>query len=85
MAKTQKVTVTLPVDAVDAIRAIVAEGRADSISGFVQHAVRISLDDITGWGAMLTEALDGSGGPMTNEEREWADQILGRSTPESVA
>ena len=79
MATTQKVTVTLPISAVDAIRELVAEHKADSISGFVQHAVQTSLDDVTGWGAMLTTALEETGGPMTAAERVWADEVLGRT------
>lgn len=78
MAGTQKVTITLPKQAVAAIRGLIAEGKADSVSGFVQHAVRTSLDDVTGWGAMLAGALDETGGPMTAAERDWADEVLGR-------
>lgn len=76
MATTQKVTVTLPVEAVEAIRGLVASGKADTVSGFVQHAVQVALDDVAGWGAMLAQALDETGGPMTPEERDWADQVL---------
>lgn len=36
---TSGVTITLPVDAVATIRAPVAAGAADSVSGFVQHAL----------------------------------------------
>ena len=77
MAHTQKVTVTLPAPAVEAIRSLVAEGKADSVSGVVQHSVRTSLDDVTGWSAMLAEALEETGGPLTAEERAWARQALG--------
>lgn len=80
MANTQKVTVTLPVEAVEAIRRLVAQGKATSVSGFVQHAVQVSLDDVAGWGAMLAEALRETGGEMTSEERSWADQVLGRGS-----
>lgn len=79
MARTQKVTVTLPTESVDAIRGLVVAGKADSVSGFVQHAVQVSLDDVNGWGAMLAQALNDTGGAMTEEERVWADEILGRS------
>ena len=48
MAMTMKVT--LPVESEEAIRRLVADGRADSVYGFVQHAVQVSLDDVTGWG-----------------------------------
>lgn len=85
MAKTRKVTITLPAHAVDAIRELVAEGKADSVSGFVQHAVKTSLDDVAGWGAMLAQALDETGGPMTPEERAWADEVLGRSGTQGAA
>lgn len=85
MATTRKVTITLPANAVDAIRELVAEGKADSVSGFVQHAVKTSLDDVAGWGAVLAQALEETGGPMTPEERAWADEVLGRSGTEGAA
>ena len=47
------------------------------MSGFVQHAVGIALDDVAGWGAMLAEALQESGGELSREERRWADEVLG--------
>jgi hypothetical protein len=43
----------------------------------VQHAVGVALDDVSGWGAMLAEALAKTGGELTAEERVWADEILG--------
>jgi Arc/MetJ-type ribon-helix-helix transcriptional regulator len=77
MAMTMKVTVTLPVESVEAIRRLVADGQADTVSGFVQHAVQVSLDDVAGWGALLSQALAETGGAMTDPERQWADQVLG--------
>jgi Arc/MetJ-type ribon-helix-helix transcriptional regulator len=77
MAHTRKVTITLPVDDVESIRELVAAGQADSVSGFVQHAVKVSLDDIAGWGAMLAEALRETGGELTETERAWAADVLG--------
>lgn len=74
---TKKVTVTLEEDQVARIRSLVESGKAQSISGFVQHAVRVSLDDVVGWGAMLAEALAQTGGDLTEDERAWADRILG--------
>ena len=79
MANTQKVTVTLPTSAVAAIRELVAAGKADSVSGFVQHAVQISLDDVAEWGAMLAEALAQTGGDLTEAELQWANSVLGVS------
>jgi Arc/MetJ-type ribon-helix-helix transcriptional regulator len=73
---TKKVTVTLEEEQVAAIRGLVSSGKADSVSAFVKHAVGVSLDDVAGWGAMLGRALEQTGGPLTREERAWADGIL---------
>lgn len=74
---TKKITITLGEDQLARIRSLVGSGKAQSISGFVQHAVSVSLDDVAGWGAMLAEALTQTGGDLTTDERAWADRILG--------
>lgn len=76
---TKKITVTVDEDQLSRIRGLVAAGKAPSVSGFVQHAVSVTLDDIAGWGALLAEALAHTGGDLTAEERAWADRILGTS------
>jgi hypothetical protein len=73
---TTKVTITLDDEQFAAVRRVVASGAAESVSGFIQHAVAIALNDVAGWGAMLDEALERTGGPMTRKERAWADGIL---------
>ena len=73
----QKITVTLPVGQVDQVRALVEAGQAASVSGFVAHAVGVALDDVAGWGAMLAEALDATGGKVSADEKVWADEVLG--------
>jgi Arc/MetJ-type ribon-helix-helix transcriptional regulator len=73
----KKITITLDVEQVEQIRVLVATGRAGSVSGFVQHAVGVALDDAAGWGAMLAQALGDTGGPISAEERAWADEVLG--------
>jgi Arc/MetJ-type ribon-helix-helix transcriptional regulator len=73
---TKKVTITLDEAQLASIRTLVAAGQAESVSGFVQHAVTVSLADVAGWGAMLALALDETGGPLTSKERVWADSIL---------
>lgn len=75
----RKVTITLDEVQLDQIHALVRVGTAASVSGFVQHAVAVALDDIAGWGAMLAEALRQTGGPLSDEERAWADDVLGLS------
>lgn len=74
---TTKVTITLDDEQLAAVRALVASGKADSVSGFVKHAVEVSLADVAGWGAMLGLALQQTGGPLTARERAWADGVLG--------
>lgn len=74
---TRKVTVTLDEVQLEQIRELVRTGRAASVSGFVQHAVAIAIDDVAGFEAMLAEALEQTGGPLTDEERAWADEMLG--------
>lgn len=76
---TKKITITLPVEQVEQVRALVDAGQATSVSGFVQHAVGLALDDAAGWKEMLAQALDETGGPPTPEELDWADGILGGS------
>lgn len=85
MANTQKVTITLPVATLDAVRRIVDTGQAASVSGFVQHSVAVALDDVAGWGAALSEALTSTGGELSAKERAWADGVLGRDQHSGAA
>lgn len=73
---TTKVTITLEDEQLEAVRKLVASGKAENVSQFVKHAVDVSLADVAGWGAMLKAALDETGGPVTEKERAWADAIL---------
>lgn len=73
---TKKVTITLDEKQLASVQALVARGKAESVSGFVQHAVTVSLADVAGWGAMLGVALSETGGRLTRSERAWADSIL---------
>lgn len=81
---TRKVTITLDVDQVDRIRDLVESGSAPSVSGFVQHAVGVALDDVAGWGAMLADALRDTGGELTAAERRWADEALSRTSRDTA-
>jgi Arc/MetJ-type ribon-helix-helix transcriptional regulator len=76
MAETQKVTVTLPMDQVAAIRDLVRDGAAESVSGFVTAAVALALEDRLAFEQLLDEGLEKTGGPMTAQERQWADRII---------
>ncbi len=81
---TQKVTVTLGVEQVESVKALVKAGDSPSVSAFVQSAVGAALDDASAWGRVLAEALEQSGGPLTPEERDWADAMLNDIDSHSV-
>jgi Arc/MetJ-type ribon-helix-helix transcriptional regulator len=74
---TTKITITVPDEQIEEIRALVGARRAHSVSGFVKHAIGVALLDAAGWRQMLQEALRETGGPLTKEEREWADEVEG--------
>ena len=73
---TAKITITLEDRQVEEIRALVAAGAAANVSAFVKHAVGVALFDAAGWREMLEDALQQTGGPLTKEERSWADALL---------
>lgn len=76
-----KITITFDDEQVRQIRDLVTVGLARSVSGFVQHAVGVAIDDVAGWGAMLAQALKETGGPISIDERAWADVALGVPKP----
>ena len=55
---TAKITITIEEDQLTAIRKLVRDGKARSVSGFAQHAISVSLADVAGWGVMLATALE---------------------------
>jgi Arc/MetJ-type ribon-helix-helix transcriptional regulator len=73
---TSKITITLPDDQLREIHSLISAGKAQSVSGFVKHAVGVALHDAAGWKDMLQGALLETGGPLTKKERAWADAIL---------
>lgn len=73
---TKKVTITLDEQDIAAVKAMVAAGRVASVSGFVQHAVRVALDDAEIWNATFEDWLAATGGPITDQERALADSIM---------
>ncbi|HEY7336613.1 MAG TPA: ribbon-helix-helix domain-containing protein [Bryobacteraceae bacterium] len=73
---TAKITITLPREQVEEIRALVTAGKVDNVSAFVKHAVGIALHDTAGWREMLEEALRQTGGALTLKERAWANALL---------
>ena len=73
---TTKVTITLPDSQLEQIRERVAAHESSSVSGFVQHAVRQSLDNDAEFQAMVDQVLAETGGPLSPKERAWAKKVL---------
>jgi Arc/MetJ-type ribon-helix-helix transcriptional regulator len=65
---TTKITIALPEDKLERIRALVSARQAASVSAFVKHAVKVALDDEAEWEQMLEDALQRTGGPLTKKE-----------------
>jgi hypothetical protein len=64
---TTKITATLPAG---------PSGAAPTVSAFVQRAVEMALQDASGWRATLDDAMQQTGGPLTDKERAWVDSLL---------
>jgi Arc/MetJ-type ribon-helix-helix transcriptional regulator len=73
---TTKITITLPDRQLAEIRKRVAAQESASVSGFIQQAVRKSLENAAEFRAMVDEALQETGGPLTPKERAWARRML---------
>jgi Arc/MetJ-type ribon-helix-helix transcriptional regulator len=82
---TRKITITLDEDHVQQIGRLVARRKVKSVSGFVQRATEVALQDMAGWERLLRESLDETGGPLTDNERAWADGVLGAARPTARA
>lgn len=76
MTRKAKIAVTLPQELVESARRAVRRGRAASVSAYVAGALeqRAKSEDLD---TLLEEMLEETGGPMTDEERAWADEQLG--------
>jgi Arc/MetJ-type ribon-helix-helix transcriptional regulator len=73
---TTKITITLPVRQAEEIRRRVAARESVSVSGFIQQAVQKSLENAAEFRAMVNEALNKTGGPLTPKEHAWAKRVL---------
>lgn len=70
-----KIAVSLDEELVAAVKEQVSSGQADSVSAYVSEALedKLKVDDAS---AFYEQVLLDSGGPMTDEERAWADKAL---------
>ena len=71
-----KITVSLSADLVERLKGRAARGVADSVSAFVERAVREQLAAEADWGDELERMLEETGGPLTDEERAWVDSLV---------
>jgi len=75
---TTKITITLPDIQIEEIRKRVAAQESASVSGFIQKAVQNSLQNAVEFRAMVSQALEETGGRLTPNERAWAKKMLSR-------
>jgi Arc/MetJ-type ribon-helix-helix transcriptional regulator len=75
-----KVAVSLSADLVEKLRAAAADGRARSVSAYVEHAVRAQFAAEVEFDTMIDEMLAATGGPATDAERAEAAQLLRTDT-----
>ncbi|MGH9657166.1 MAG: ribbon-helix-helix domain-containing protein [Bryobacteraceae bacterium] len=73
---TTKITITLPDRQLEEIRKRVTAQESASVSGFIQQAVQKSLENVAEFRAMVNEALNKTGGPLTPKERARARRAL---------
>ena len=73
---TSKITITLPDIQIEEIRKRVAARESTRVSGFIQQAVQRSLQNAAEFHAMVSQALEETGGPLTPKERAWARKML---------
>jgi Arc/MetJ-type ribon-helix-helix transcriptional regulator len=80
MRKTRQISVTLPEDLIDAIRAAVERGEARSVSAYIASKLAPGL---------IMDALfaewDAERGAPSAEDREWAGRELDRAFAEQSA
>jgi Arc/MetJ-type ribon-helix-helix transcriptional regulator len=76
MTVRSKIAVSLPSSLVEEAKAAVAQGRAPSVSAYVERALeeRVKLDALGTW---LDELLAETGGPLTDAERAEIDKEAG--------
>ncbi|MGH8929413.1 MAG: hypothetical protein ACRDZO_01940 [Egibacteraceae bacterium] len=74
MRSTERVTVTLPKQVVDRIRASVETGAAETVSGYVADALveRFREESVD----LLLADMESVGEPMTEAAREWARETV---------
>lgn len=76
----EKIAITLSPHLVAAAKRAVRRGRAASVSAYVAEAIAEKESRQDANEALLEiidESLEASGGPMTDAERRWADEMLG--------
>lgn len=71
-----KITVTLQAEVVERVRAAVADGRARSVSAYIEHAVVGQLAAEADFDATISEMLAETGGAPSAAERKVARELL---------
>jgi Arc/MetJ-type ribon-helix-helix transcriptional regulator len=71
-----KVTMTMDKDLLARVKQAIDSGRAPSVSAYIEKAVEHWLIEEESAEELVDDMLEESGGPITADERVWADRIL---------
>jgi hypothetical protein len=74
-----RTAITLRPELVEQVRAVVAEGRARSVSAYIEHAIESQLATEADFDVLVDEMLAATGGPPTKKERAAARRLLSGS------
>lgn len=74
-----KIAITIDPDVLVRVKSEVEAGPLRSVSAYIEHAVTNQLAAEASFDSWLVEALEGTGGPPTEEERAEARRILGHT------
>jgi len=70
-----KITITIPDELLAEIRSRVSSKATPSISGYIQQAVKKSLENEAALRLFIEEGLESTGGPLTAQEEAWAKRV----------
>ena len=79
--KTAKVTVTIPIETLEAANALVRDGSASSLSAYISRALATQVASDSGHDALIAflDQLDQELGPPSPEDYEWAQRVVSGS------
>lgn len=76
MTPKAKIAISIRQDLLDEIQGSVERGTSPSVSAYIEKAIEHQVWARAEFLQMMDDALEETGGPMTDEEIAWADRVL---------